>query len=532
MLTALSKLSKLFSWYPPDSLIRPGLMDKINLSHKDKSIKYNEGVICIQGVPDKFFFLLFNLIAHQIKNNTDIRVELIIVRSINAAVGFGWLAAIKRLSVLSWWWMSQWERAWGVSKDGIAYRCAPLFQPLNNLLLWRKSKIIWKAFKHQTEDYSLVLDGIEIGDLIVDSYLRFRPSPRFEPTDPFVRYLIWQALRDLYQAECYFGKKKPRLYVSSYSSYIEHGVTIRVALKHGVPVYTFGDHTRFTKKLSVEDPYHTIDFSRFREEFNRLDRQDERLEEARVQLEIRLKGGIDAATVYMKKSAYKNENVELPSDFSGAVVIFLHDFYDSYNAYPNLIFCDFWRWICFTIETFQEKNIKFYLKQHPNQIGLSDIAIDDLRASYPNAKWLPSRISNLQMVDGGMLCGVTAYGSVAHELAYLGVPTIGYGRHPHHSFDFCRTAKSREEYKDMLESPWATSLDKEEMKRQALIFYYMRNLFGSNDDILLRQAYIELWKVCNISKGNDAETIEKIKNLSNLPELKSFIKNLNYHTYK
>ena len=31
----------------------------------------------------------------------------------------------------------------------------------------------------------------------LDSYLRFRPAPRFDLQDPFVRRLVWQALRDV-----------------------------------------------------------------------------------------------------------------------------------------------------------------------------------------------------------------------------------------------------------------------------------------------------------------------------------------------
>jgi hypothetical protein len=502
------------------------LIDALFPNVTRNSSQGEDGLICIQSVPDKFFFLLFSLIRQQLRHHLDLRVELVAVRAISGAVGVNWLASFKRWPLLTWWWLSQWERAWGDSKNGIAYRSAVWFRVLDDIKDKQRAQIFWDSLKKQKDYFSLVVDGIEVGDLVIDSYLRFRPSPRFDVNDPFVKYIIWQALRDMSQAKIYFSKVRPRFYLSSYSSYIEHGVTARVALKYGVRVFTFGDLARFGKQLTVPDPYHTINYSRFREDFELLDRREERLEEARAQLEVRLNGGIDVGTSYMKQSAYGGDRVVSPQSVDGAIVVFLHDFYDSYNAYPGLIFCDFWRWICFTIEVLQAANIKFFLKPHPNQINLSDAVMVNLRERYPEAQWLPSGICNADLVDAGMLCGVTAYGTVAHELAYLGIPTIGYGQHPHHSFDFCRTAKSQEEYKSMLESPAILPLDKVEMQHQALAFYYMRNMFGSPEDTALREAFIHLWRTCNIVNGGDEEVLEALQQLGDQPAFRKFINDL------
>src|SRR6185312_4374582 len=162
-----------------------------------------------------------------------------------------------------------------------------------------RSGALWHQLQHQGEACSLQIDGIEVADLVVDSYLRFKPSPAFEVADPFVRHLLWQALRDVRQAQAYFGRVRPRMYLTSYTTYLEHGIPARVALRHGVDVWAFGNLNRFGKRLTCSDTYHTQDFSSYRREFEALDRQSERLQEARVQLENRLSGGIDVATSYM-----------------------------------------------------------------------------------------------------------------------------------------------------------------------------------------------------------------------------------------
>jgi hypothetical protein len=268
-----------------------------------------------------------------------------------------------------------------------------------------------------------------------------------------------------------------------------------------------------------------LDYSDFYSTFEDLPDQDSRLEEARILLERRLSGGIDAATSYMRQSAYGNELIALPFNLKGAVVIFLHDFYDSPHVYPDLIFNDFWQWICFTIESLSDDNIVFFLKPHPNQISLSDVALEALRSKYPSLQLLPATASNVQLTKAGIACGVTAYGTVAHELAYLGVPSICCARHPHHAFGFSRTATTRAEYRVMLagyrEHPFAV----DQLKRQALIFYYMHNLYGDADLVALRSAFVNFWRACNsddLSSTKDSETSNILMNFEALVRLPAF----------
>ena len=54
-----------------------------------------------------------------------------------------------------------------------------------------------------------------------------------------------------------------------------------------------------------------------------------------------------------------------------------------------------------------------FIKPHPNQIDLSEQALLDLKAKYPKAKWLSSDVSNVNLVNSGISCGVTVYGTIA-----------------------------------------------------------------------------------------------------------------------
>lgn len=520
------KLLRLLSRYPRDPAVHP---DSFTGIKTEASIQEHHGTIAFQSVPDKFYFLIFGaIVAHLKQRLSDLRAELVVVRSVSGGVGSGRYAELKRAAPISWLHSRGWVHAYSGLVNDVAYRCSTWAHPLKDLADWKRSRALWTELQSQNPSgtYSLQVDGIEVADLVVSSYLRFKPSPEFDVADPFVRRLVWQALRDVRQANAYFGNKRPWLYLTSYTTYLEHGIPARVALRHGVATWSFGNLNRFGKRLTQADPYQTVDFTAYRSTFEALDRPTERLEAARQQLEHRLSGGIDAATSYMRQSAYGQSDVEMPAGLSGAVVVFLHDFYDSPHVYPDLVFDDFWRWICFTIDVLQKSGIPFFLKPHPNQIALSDEALGRLRHQFPGLQWLPDGISNVQLARAGISCGVTVYGTVAHELAYLGVPSIGSARHPHHAFDFCRTARTRDEYADMLRTWALLPVPKEEMQRQALAFYYMHNLFGGEDERALQHAFVEFWKACNVGSITEETVLRHFRALVNLPAFDRFIATL------
>jgi hypothetical protein len=118
---------------------------------------------------------------------------------------------------------------------------------------------------------------------------------------------------------------------------------------------------------------------------------------------------------------------------------------------------------------------------------------------------------------------VTVYGTVAHELAYLGVPSIGCARHPHHAFDFCRTARTREEYANMLLTHIDLPVSKEEMRQQALAFYYAHNLYSDEDQNALRQAFVNFWKACNVGESTEDSVLQSYRSLVSLPAFERFV---------
>lgn len=526
MINIFKKLHRLIcTRYPGVPVVHPLIFDSLK-KVVPTGAENRTGTLAIQLVQDRLYFLLFGTLGWKLRAHGINRVDALAVNSINGAVGTTWRARLMRSAPLTKLFVDRWLRAFGDTIDGIAYRSATWRHPLSDLKDWFRAHRHWERLKACPDIALYVINDIQVGDLVIDAYLRFHPAPEFKVEDPFVRKLLWQALRDIRMSTRYFSRVRPRLYLTSYTTYLEHGIPARVALKNGVNVWSFGNLNTFGKKLSLEDEYHTRDTSAYRRIFDSLDNQAERLEAARVQLETRLSGGIDTATSYMKKSAYAEAATPLPDGLNGAVIVFLHDFYDSPHVYPDLIFDDFWQWICFTIDTLQQEGIAFFLKPHPNQISLSDEVLGLLKKKHPNLRWLDSGISNAKLATAGIACGVTVYGTVAHELAYLGIPSIACARHPHHAFDFCRTAKTREKYRSFLRSPSVHPAVDEEMRRQALAFYYMHNLYGTNDERQLQRAFVALWSLCNTQQAGETEILTRLSDLSMHPGFEQFVRRM------
>ena len=509
--------------YPEDSRVML-LRDAIDTAGM-RAPQGDAPLIVVQCLEDPLYFALMSAICAQLRKLRGVRIKLVVVRSISSTVGTGFTRRLVRSGWIGRTVSNQWIRAFGDIVQGVGYRSQGLAHPVADALDWLRSWPLWWRARRGADFEKLAIDGVQVGDLIIDSYLRFRPAPRFDAGSQFARYVIWQACRDVRRARRYFRMHRPTMYLTSYTTYIEHGVVARVALLEGARVWSFGNFIRFGKQLSTADWFHTPNTDDYRLRFDALDRQAERLAQAEQQLRVRLGGGIDAATSYMRVSAYAGTTAPLP-DLRSAVVVFLHDFYDSPHVYDQLVFPDFWTWACFTIDTLRAAGVRFAVKPHPNQVALSGDATQRLLARYPELIVLPTQASNVQLVEAGIAAGVTVYGTVCHELAYLGVPTIACARHPHHSFAFTRTARSVEEYAQYLRTAHELPLDREEMRRQALVFYYMHNLSADATSAALREQFIAFWRSCAGSEVAPGTLLARFAELREGPQFREFVAGL------
>jgi hypothetical protein len=481
-----------------------------------KSSTFRLPLVAIESVEDPFYLGLFGDLLQQLQTRGLVRATRIVVRSLNGAIGTGALCEVARSPLVAALIERQWRRVWSGLVDERLFRAAKWQGPWRLTCLQRHAARLIASCADEDSLARLKVDDVLIGDLVIDSYLRFRPAVGVDLADPFLIRVLRQALSDLVCVRSAFCRERPDALIMSHSTYIEHGIPARIALQLGIPVWTFGNFMQIGRRLHLDDPFHTPVTRHYRNAFDALPDQEACLAEADKQLRRRLAGEIDTTTSYMRVSAYQASSEVAPA-VAGAIIVFLHDFYDSPHIYEDLVYPDFWSWIIDTIDTLNASGQPFWIKPHPNQIALSDEAIKKLCAKYPNLPILSPNVTNVQLVEAGMLSGVTVYGTVAHELAYLGVPSICSARHPHHAFDFCRTARSVGEYRTLLKTPTVLPLTLEEMRRQALAFFYMHNLAGSADTLELRKRYVAYWKACHLESKKASDAVDALRQLHDAP---------------
>lgn len=446
-------------------------------------------VLMVQCPEDYFYLALFGWIVIELRRRGPLQVEQWVPRSLRAGSSQSAYKFVKAQLFQNVLTDRKWLRLFGSYCDRVAYRSAAWSSLADETRDFLNAWRLWRRTNSNEALLSVTVREVPVGDLIYDSYLRFKPAETMRLRDFYLLMVIWQALRDLRRAEIYFAKTPPKVLLTSYSTYIQHGIPVRVALRNGVRVFSLGNYQEPCKELTLDDWMHTRNPDRYREIFSSLDNVEERIAEANAKLGARIAGGADTATAYMRRSAYVESNDPMP-DVRNGVVIFLHDFFDSPHCYRWMAFSDFWEWTITTLNVARKAGLRIFVKPHPNQIVASERAVARLKRLYPEAAFLSAAISNKQLVDAGIALAVTVYGTVAHEMAYLGVPSIGAGHHPHVSFDFCRTAKTREEYERLLQEFAQTPFSKQELRRQSLEFYYMHNLHFPPEIIRLSEQLV------------------------------------------
>ncbi|QWD16528.1 hypothetical protein G6700_01760 [Polynucleobacter paneuropaeus] len=481
-----------------------------NLLKKKKFNNPSKRKILVECAEDPFYLIIFGLIINKNYNKKNIKIY----QSRNFNVGEAdhlFSSTLKRLlrPLVTYKYRELYKI---FCHEEVGFNRGDLVNPKLLLASFKKALKIWKKLDTTQDLIDLKIDNILLGDLIYDTYLRFRPAPTIDLKSKYLLFLIFKAIIVYRESINCFEKNTFDVVMMSYSTYITNGILARVALEKNIEVFTFGNLQEVSKKLSKEDPYQTKYSSNYKQEFSQLSNGVKLNELSKKIINEKFSGKIISSISYMKESSYHESLVETV-DLSGFIVIYLHDFYDSPHIYRWMIFPDFYIWLTYTIEYFLKNKIKFCIKPHPNALPDNKEIIERIKISYPTVHFLDPKISNLQLVKSGIIGGLTVYGTIGHELPYFGIPVVSCGDNPHVSFSFCKTAKNIDEYKNYLLDMSKTNLTKIN-KDEVLSFFYMHNLNYTADELNFNKS-VNIIRSMMGSNNLDLKIIKEIKKLDN-----------------
>lgn len=343
------------------------------------------------------------------------------------------------------------------------------------------------TFTTKNEILEIDYKGINVGELIYDTYLRFRAKPTTDLNDYCLCDIVEYSFDLSHKWDDFFNRNKVDLVLIPYTSYFHWGIPSKLAVKNNVQTLTFGSLGYILQKTTSEYPYHSKNFNYYRLIFEKLSNQSERLKLAEKYLNNRLDGVIDNSISYMKKSSFtEDENsASIALTNENCAVIFLHCFFDSPHIYGSALFPDFYEWIQHVLNTASKvTTTDFIVKPHPNGLPENDIIVSELKEKYKhfkNIKFIAKEVSNKQLINMQPKAIFTVYGTVAHEFAFLGFPVIAAGKNPHSKYDFIYEPETIDELDKMICEVGAYGLPAKYFKDDILEFYYMHYLYFSKE---------------------------------------------------
>jgi hypothetical protein len=309
-------------------------------------------------------------------------------------------------------------------------------------------------FKSRDDLLNFKINTINVGDIIYDTYLRFRASPTLFLKDHFLKKLIHKCYEIIFNLEKIFKKYNFVFFFTSYSSYIHHGLPVRFFLKKKVVVYSGKNNSQYNKHLTNNDLSHVEDFRKYKLYFNEIKKNKKLLEFSKHDLLKRFskKKKLNSNLSYLLTDTYnvkKNSNQEKNKLKNIDGVLFLQDFYDSPHDWGDLAFSDFYIWTIFTLNIIRKYKLKIAIKPHPNSwhnSADSVVLYERLKKRYRNITWLNKDFPN-KLIFKNIKFGISCTGTVLFELAYHGIKAISCGTHPGIHFKFTIHAKNKFEYK-------------------------------------------------------------------------------------
>lgn len=344
--------------------------------------------------------------------------------------------------------------------------------------------------KSKHEFLKIHLDGIQVGDLIYNSYCRYYLEATLNLEDDRLWNLVYESTVIHGICKRYFDSTRVLFLVSDHLSYLRSGIPARIALSRHIPVVRVGwgmQVERIGADIDADGYCHNPKhlpwrlFKSLFEELSESEKKEARAIGRRI-LEERWEGVIVEDNLPEISTHRGVDRVRVFEDTGRPrVLIMAHDFFDEVNRYGQMIFPDFFEWVIELLEMAKDTEFDWYVKPHPQvkfqqeRNELNEKVVGELRARFPEVRFLESTVANRQIVEEGVDAVFTVRGSVAHEFAYLGIPVVCGGDNMHMSFDFNIHPRSLEELREIVlrADRLELKIDREEVEA----FCYMNNFY-------------------------------------------------------
>jgi hypothetical protein len=343
-----------------------------------------------------------------------------------------------------------------------------------------KALQIFSKIRTEEELKKLKIDKILVGDLIIDSTIRFREAklPTVNVTSLNIIIYYYRVIQYLeFYSKLTKQYKIDKAFIAQ-SVFIFHGVPLRKLYEENIQVFCSAslDNCLF-KKIRKSNDTGIPDSSTYKKTFSEK-YTDKHIKIGIEKFSSRFEGVDDIGWLEsFGTHPYNISNKKSGFEFDG--ILFLHDFYDGPHFYGETLFLDFFDWTVFTLDFIVKNKLNVGVKLHPFQSFRSKMVCNYLMKKYESIHWLED-VSNKSLFDSGIKYGITQHGTVISELAYHKIKPIYCGDHPIDSFNIGFKATTIKEYERHILNhdnlSFTNTLNDEIGK-----FYFMHNIHDKSD---------------------------------------------------
>lgn len=296
------------------------------------------------------------------------------------------------------------------------------------------------------------INGIPIGLDIYESILR-SGYPTVEIFRQKTYRIAYLGLKQFIFFREFFEEQRIKSVLVSHDNYIGPGLLAHMAFKYEVEVIL----ANLTSMTIPEKEFQLYEkFRRYKiyaEHLNEIE-LNEGIEWAHSQLSQRISGSLGVGIKYQSKSAFESTTLERQTTFNNVtkILVLTHDFFDNPHSYTRMIFDDFLIWMEFLASISLQTNYEWYIKPHRDYSEKEFKILKEFINTNRNFRMVDPEVSFHQLKSEGIEFALTCHGTVGHELPLLGYTVVNASYNPHIAFDFNLSAKSKAEYRYILEN--------------------------------------------------------------------------------
>ena len=318
----------------------------------------------------------------------------------------------------------------------------------------------------RTEFINMEFDGVQLGDLAYDNYLRNTGRGTLEKIDSEVINYLAAAIRDYMFYDMIIKQHHVIATVQGHTVY-NFGAMARAALKNGAVVYgkkpggnplTVRRYTNLTEKRQYE-------FRLTQDEFSQLlsTQKEVAVHKGQQLMNDRIKGATNSefsGAYGAGKKLYSREELinklNLVAD-KPTVCIMSHVLPDAPHAFDSMLYNDYYEWLEETLHAIKDiPEINWLVKEHPHlehynpKHSATELTTPFVK-KYPHINLTPEDLdtnSLLSVVNAIVTCSGTA----GLEFSSHGIPCVLAGQSHYSGFGFTIEPQSKTEYLNQLKN--------------------------------------------------------------------------------